>query len=82
MESAPARNQSSCGVVPSAALLPNLVPLPNLTPVAKTGTAAGDANWPPEKNRLYEFVVRSFLAACSKDALGYETQVLVDVAGV
>ena len=31
--------------------------------------------------RLYEFIVRSFLATCSKPAVGFETRVEADVAG-
>ncbi len=30
--------------------------------------------------RLYEFIVRSFLATCSKPAVGFETRVEVDIA--
>ena len=30
---------------------------------------------------MYEFVVRSFLAACSKQAIGFETTVDIDIAG-
>ncbi|XP_030024894.2 DNA topoisomerase 3-alpha [Manduca sexta] len=32
------------------------------------------------EQRLYEFIVRSFLACCSKDAQGQETTVTIDVA--
>lgn len=42
--------------------------------------SAGEADWSPDKRRLYEFVVRSFLAACSKPAIGYETRVTATVA--
>ena len=38
-------------------------------------------SWCNDKRRLYEFVVRSFLACCSLDAVGYEMAVEVDVAG-
>ena len=41
----------------------------------------GEADWHPDKRRLHEFIVRSFLACCSLDAVGYETAVTVDIAG-
>ncbi len=41
---------------------------------------AGAGGWPPEKQRLYEFIVRSFLASCSKPAVGYETTVEIAIA--
>lgn len=34
-----------------------------------------------EKRLLYEFIVCHFLASCSKDAVGYETTVAIDIAG-
>lgn len=34
-----------------------------------------------DKLALYEFVVRHFLASCSKDAVGFETSVAIDIAG-
>jgi hypothetical protein len=34
-----------------------------------------------EKRALYEFIVRHFLASCSKDAVGQETNVTIDIAG-
>ncbi|GAB4819974.1 hypothetical protein N2152v2_007020 [Parachlorella kessleri] len=34
-----------------------------------------------EKGRLYEFIVRHFLACCAKDAVGFETKVHIDVGG-
>ena len=33
------------------------------------------------EKRLYEFIVRHFLACCSKDAQGVETTVIIDIAG-
>ena len=39
----------------------------------------GESDWHPDKKRLYEFVVRSFLACCSLDAVGYETTVTVSL---
>jgi DNA topoisomerase IA len=35
----------------------------------------------PDKRALYEFVVRHFLASCSKDAVAFETTVTIDIAG-
>ncbi len=37
-------------------------------------------SWPVEKRRLYEFIVRAFLAACSKPAVGFETAVELAIA--
>jgi DNA topoisomerase-3 len=34
-----------------------------------------------EKRSLYDFIVRHFLASCSKDAVGQETNVAIDIAG-
>ena len=42
---------------------------------------SGENDWHPDKKRLYEFVVRSFLAACSLDAVGFETVVVARIAG-
>ena len=44
---------------------------PPIHPTAYAGNLAGD------DKRVYEFVTRRFLAACSKDALGFETTVEV-----
>lgn len=33
-----------------------------------------------DKARLYEFIVRSFLATCSKPAVGFETRLEIDIA--
>ena len=33
------------------------------------------------EKRIYEFIVRHFLACCSQDAQGHETLVEIDVAG-
>ncbi|EIE27522.1 prokaryotic type I DNA topoisomerase [Coccomyxa subellipsoidea C-169] len=51
-------------------------------PIHPTRWSAPDANqgWDPNKRRLYEFIVRSFLASCSKPAVGFETQVEVTIA--
>jgi DNA topoisomerase IA len=50
-------------------------------PIHPTKHTAGESNWPPEKTRLYEFIVRSFLATCSKPAVGFETRLEICVAG-
>lgn len=34
-----------------------------------------------EEKQLYELIVRHFLATCSDDAIGYQTQVTIDIAG-
>lgn len=33
-----------------------------------------------DKARLYEFIVRSFLATCSKPAVGFETRLEIEIA--
>ena len=50
-------------------------------PIHPTKHTAGEHNWNVEKTRLYEFIVRSFLATCSKAAVGFETRLEVQVAG-
>jgi DNA topoisomerase-3 len=47
---------------------------PPIYPTKYTGTLNGD------EKRLYEFIVRHFLACCSKDAQGVETVVEIDIA--
>ncbi|KAJ0177307.1 hypothetical protein K1T71_007316 [Dendrolimus kikuchii] len=47
---------------------------PPIHPTKYTNSLAGN------EQRLYEFIVRSFLACCSKDAQGQETTVTIDVA--
>ena len=43
--------------------------------------AAGqDGDWSHDKKKLYEFITRSFLATCSKPAVGYETTINATVA--
>jgi hypothetical protein len=49
-------------------------------PIHPTRWTAGQPNWHPDKARLYEFIVRSFLASCSKAAVGFETRVDVRIA--
>ncbi|XP_028400889.1 DNA topoisomerase 3-alpha-like [Dendronephthya gigantea] len=48
---------------------------PPIHPTKYTGTLNGN------EKRLYEFIVRHFLACCSKDAQGVETVVEIDIAG-
>ncbi|KAK9812774.1 hypothetical protein WJX72_003468 [[Myrmecia] bisecta] len=50
-------------------------------PIHPAKYSPGEADWSPEKKKLYEFVVRTFLATCSKAAVGFETRVDIDVAG-
>ena len=50
-------------------------------PIHPTKHTAGESSWPPERTRLYEFIVRSFLATCSKPAVGFETRLEICVAG-
>jgi DNA topoisomerase-3 len=50
-------------------------------PIHPTKFSAGEQDWTIEKKRLYEFIVRSFLACCTIDAVGYETVVTVAVSG-
>ena len=47
-------------------------------PIHPTTKMAESGGWPAPKRRLYEFIVRSFLATCSRAAAGDETA--VDVA--
>ena len=49
-------------------------------PIHPTRWSAGEANWSPDKARLYEFIVRSFLASCSKPAVGFQTTVDIRIA--
>lgn len=49
-------------------------------PIHPTRCTPGD-NWPPEKKRLFEFIVRSFLASCSKPAVGFQTHIEAAIAG-
>eukprot|EP00884_Botryococcus_braunii_P013362 jgi/Botrbrau1/22026/Bobra.0024s0040.1 len=50
-------------------------------PIHPTKFSAGEAGWSPDKKRLYDFIVRSFLAACSKPAIGFQTVVQIGIAG-
>lgn len=49
-------------------------------PIHPTKYSPGEADWSADKKRLYEFIVRSFLATCSKAAIGKETKIHIGVA--
>jgi DNA topoisomerase-3 len=49
-------------------------------PIHPTKDSTG-AQFSPEERSLYELVTRHFLACCSKDALGKETTVTIQIAG-
>ncbi len=44
-------------------------------PIHPTKYSPGESDWSQEKKKLYEFIVRSFLATCSKAAVGKETKI-------
>jgi DNA topoisomerase-3 len=46
-------------------------------PIHPTKYSSGENDWSPEKKKLYEFIVRSFLATCSKPAVGKETKISI-----
>lgn len=50
-------------------------------PIHPTKMSAGEAGWCADKKRLYDFVARSFLAACTVPAVGFETRVEAAVGG-
>ncbi|XP_008807898.2 DNA topoisomerase 3-alpha isoform X1 [Phoenix dactylifera] len=50
-------------------------------PIHPTKFSAGEPGWSQDHNRLYELVVRHFLACVSKPAVGAETTVEIDIAG-
>ncbi|GIL96392.1 hypothetical protein Vretimale_2261, partial [Volvox reticuliferus] len=50
-------------------------------PIHPTRHSLGEHDWGNDKRQLYEFIVRHFLACCSKDAIGSETQVEIDIGG-
>ncbi|XP_004289288.1 PREDICTED: DNA topoisomerase 3-alpha isoform X2 [Fragaria vesca subsp. vesca] len=50
-------------------------------PIHPTKFSAGESNWSQDHNRLYELVVRHFLACVSQPAVGAETTVEIDIAG-
>eukprot|EP00899_Mesostigma_viride_P001798 jgi/Mesvir1/11619/Mv00025-RA.1 len=49
-------------------------------PIYPTKHTTGEPAWGPDKKRLYDFVVRHFLACCSQPAVGYETTASIDIA--
>ncbi|XP_057856163.2 DNA topoisomerase 3-alpha isoform X2 [Cryptomeria japonica] len=50
-------------------------------PIHPTKFSAGESNWSPDHKKLYELVVRHFLACVSQPALGAGTTVDIDIAG-
>lgn len=50
-------------------------------PIHPTKFSAGESSWSQDHNRVYEFVVRHFLACVSQPAKGAETTVEIDIAG-
>ncbi|MED6216586.1 DNA topoisomerase 3-alpha [Stylosanthes scabra] len=50
-------------------------------PIHPTKFSSGESNWSQDHHKLYELVVRHFLACVSKPAVGAETIVEIDIAG-
>ncbi|KAJ0981608.1 hypothetical protein J5N97_009863 [Dioscorea zingiberensis] len=50
-------------------------------PIHPTKFSAGEASWSHNHHRIYELVVRHFLACVSQPAVGAETTVEIDIAG-
>lgn len=50
-------------------------------PIHPTKFSAGERSWSQDHRKLYELVVRHFLACVSQPALGAETTVEIDIAG-
>ncbi|OVA03617.1 DNA topoisomerase [Macleaya cordata] len=50
-------------------------------PIHPTKFSAGESGWSQDHNRVYELVVRHFLACVSQPAVGAETTVEIDIAG-
>lgn len=50
-------------------------------PIHPTKFSAGESGWSQDHHRLYELVVRHFLACVSQPAVGAETNVEIDIAG-
>eukprot|EP00268_Persea_americana_P023588 TRINITY_DN23151_c0_g1_i7.p1 TRINITY_DN23151_c0_g1~~TRINITY_DN23151_c0_g1_i7.p1 ORF type:complete len:566 (+),score=90.61 TRINITY_DN23151_c0_g1_i7:130-1827(+) len=50
-------------------------------PIHPTKFSTGESRWSQDHNRLYELVVRHFLACVSQPAVGAETTVEIDIAG-
>ncbi|XP_011011406.1 PREDICTED: DNA topoisomerase 3-alpha-like isoform X1 [Populus euphratica] len=50
-------------------------------PIHPTKFSSGESRWSQDHHRLYELVVRHFLACVSQPAVGAETVVEIDIAG-
>ncbi|XP_030964836.1 DNA topoisomerase 3-alpha-like [Quercus lobata] len=50
-------------------------------PIHPTKFSFGESGWSQDHHRLYELVVRHFLACASQPAVGAETNVEIDIAG-
>ncbi|PIA28480.1 hypothetical protein AQUCO_06900036v1 [Aquilegia coerulea] len=50
-------------------------------PIYPTKFSAGESRWTQDHHRLYELVVRHFLACVSQPAIGAETKIEIDIAG-
>ncbi|KAK7353702.1 hypothetical protein VNO80_19153 [Phaseolus coccineus] len=50
-------------------------------PIHPTKFSTGESGWSQDHRKLYELVVRHFLACVSKPAVGAETTVEIDIAG-
>ncbi|KAK8951975.1 hypothetical protein KSP39_PZI003183 [Platanthera zijinensis] len=50
-------------------------------PIHPTKSSSGEPGWTEDHKRLYEFVVRHFLACVSQPAIGAGTTVEIDIAG-
>lgn len=50
-------------------------------PIHPTKPYDNQGKSPQEKSKVYEFIVRHFLASCSPDAIGQETKITIEVAG-
>ena len=50
-------------------------------PIHPTKFSTGESNWDAKKKKVYEFVVRHFLACCSERAVGSESVIRIDVEG-
>ncbi|KAH7665841.1 DNA topoisomerase III protein [Dioscorea alata] len=50
-------------------------------PIHPTKFSAGESSWSQDHHKIYELVVRHFLACVSQPAVGAETTVEIDIAG-
>ncbi|XP_043689886.1 DNA topoisomerase 3-alpha isoform X2 [Telopea speciosissima] len=50
-------------------------------PIHPTKFSGGESGWSQDHHRLYELVVRHFLACVSQPAIGAETTIEIDIAG-